>query len=229
MKNVNPKATYSSCYLFPLSVCIVISMAICFDSSAQFSIAMGPKVGATVTTFRGSDTEDVDKMASWLGGIFLNAQIAPSISLQPELLLTRRGGNFTHNNARLDLSINYVEIPVLAKLRLPIADVFFPHILLGPGFSFKTNVNYSGIDIVTGTSVTTHDSNIRKSDISAFVGAGVDAQTKNSGFFFTMDGKYALGFNSVYSSDQSVGIKNTGWSFSVGVGFLFKGAVTDVD
>jgi hypothetical protein len=192
------------------------------NSFAQVGIALGAKGGIGIMTFKGSNASNIDGRTSWLGGGFLNAQISPAFNLQPEILFSQKGADYTTGAVRRNLVINYFEIPVLAKFRLPIDEVFFPHLLLGPNFAFRTNLKYSGMETGSGAEVTVNKSEIRKSDVGGIVGAGVDIETRNSGLFFTLDGRYGFGFNNLDRSDNSVQIKNAGWSFAIGIGFLLK-------
>jgi hypothetical protein len=188
----------------------------------QFGLAIGPKAGVSISTFRGADFDNIDNRTSWLGGVFLNAQITPAITLQPEVLLTRRGAEFIRTNVRSTISVNYFEVPILLKVRLPIGQVVFPHVFVGPNFSFRTNVDYSSFDNDSGTTLTTNDADIRKTDVGAVVGGGFDIQTRENGLFFTIDGRYGFGFNSISRVSNSLEIKNAGWNFSAGVGFLLR-------
>ncbi len=204
-----------------LAITIILSL-ISSHSFAQLGLAVGGKGGIGITTFKGTDAQNIDARTSWLGGAFLNAQISPVFNLQPEILFSQKGADYTTGGARTHLVINYFEIPVLAKVRLPIGDVVFPHILFGPNFAFRTNVKYSSVETAGGTQITTNDPDIRKSDIGGLVGAGIDIEPTDSGLFFTIDGRYGFGFNNLDRSDNSVEIRNAGWSFAVGVGFLLK-------
>jgi hypothetical protein len=190
-------------------------------SKAQAGFAVGPKVGAAVTSFGGADADNIKSRASWLGGVFWDLQLMPSFTLQPELLITQKGAQQTKNGVRNDIRINYFEIPVLAKFRIPVQNVFFPHFLLGPSFDFNINSKISSVDTQTGTSISVGAGDLRKADIGGILGAGVDIQAKN--IFFTVDGRYNFGFNSITKSGNTLNLdlKNRGWTFSVGIGLRF--------
>ena len=59
-------------------------------------------------------------------------------------------------------------------------------------------------------------------DQSIFMSIRIDIEPRESGLFFTIDGRYGFGFNSVDGSENAVEIRNAGWSFAVGVGFILK-------
>lgn len=195
----------------------------CLTASAQVGLALGAKGGVAITSFRGSNVENIDSRTSWLGGAFLNVQVTPAFNVQPEILFSQKGANYTTAGTRNKLVINYFEVPVLAKFRLPIGDSFFPHVFAGPNFSFRTNLDYTATDTTSGIVLTTNDTDIRKSDFGALVGAGFDIQSRSSAVFFTIDGRYGFGFNDLDTSDNNVEIKNGGWSFAAGLGFQIGG------
>lgn len=196
---------------------------ICLTASAQLGLALGAKGGVAITTFRGSNVENIDSRTSWLGGAFLNVQVSPVFNVQPEILFSQKGADYTSAGTRNKLVINYFEVPVLAKFRLPIGDSFFPHVFAGPNFSFRTNLDYTATETTSGIVLTTNDTDIRKSDFGAVVGAGFDVQSRSSSVFFTIDGRYGFGFNDLEISDSDVEIKNGGWSFAAGLGFQIGG------
>jgi hypothetical protein len=197
---------------------------------AQFAFSFGPKGGLAVTTFRGADTDNIEARTSWFGGVFTNFQLGKAIALQPEFLLTERGADVTSNNVRSNIRINYFEIPVLIKARLPLAnEVIFPHILAGPNFGFRTNVDLTGTDTNSGVAVEANTDDVRRSDVGALVGAGIDIQTQGSGVFFTIDGRYGWSFADFSDNDNMVELRNAGWMFAAGVGFRIGNASDDLD
>lgn len=216
----NGRKSIRSKYLQGLLLVFLLSLS--SFAWGQFGLAIGPKAGVSISTFNGTDFENIDSRTSWLGGAFLNAQITAALTLQPEIILTRRGAEFVQSNVRRTVRVNYFEVPVLAKIRLPIGDVVFPHILLGPNFSFRTNLDYSSFDTDAGTVITTNETDIRKSDVGGIVGAGIDIQTRNSGIFFTIDGRYGFGFNNINRVNDTVELRNAGWYFAAGIGFLLR-------
>ena len=203
----------------------IILFSSCLRAHAQFAFSAGPKGGFAITTFRGDDADDVDTRTSWLGGVFTNFQLGKVVALQPEFLLTEKGAEVTSDNTRSKFSINYFEIPVLAKLRLPLAnEVIFPHVLLGPYFAFRTDFDATSTDTQSGSSIQINTSDVRKSEVGALVGAGIDIQTQGSGVFFTIDGRYGWSFHDLNDNDDVITLKNAGWTFAAGIGFRLGNA-----
>ena len=208
----------------------IILFSACLHANAQFAFSIGPKGGLALTTFNETDADNVDSRTSWFGGVFTNFQLGKVVALQPEFLLTEKGAKVTENNTSSNFSINYFEVPVLAKIRLPLAnEVIFPHILLGPYFAFKTDFDATSTDTQTGSSIKINTSDIRKSEVGALVGAGIDIQTHKSGVFFTLDGRYGWSFHDLNDNDDVITLKNAGWTFAAGIGLRLGNASADVD
>lgn len=180
---------------------------------AQMAVSIGPKAGFAVTSFQVNDAT-IESRTTGLGGLFLNWQLHPIFALQPELLLSERGAIYTKNGSRTDIRLRYFEVPVLAKLRIPVGDVFFPHILFGPDFAFNTNVKYTRVDTQNGDIYAQSGDDITKTDVGGLLGAGFDIQVKH--VFFTVDGRYGYAFNKL--GENTYNVRNTGWSFSAGIG-----------
>jgi hypothetical protein len=214
---------------FTIAVTLLIMLAT-DPVFGQLGFAAGPKGGLSVTSFKGDDLDEVESKTNWFGGVFINLQIAPAFALQPELLLTERGAEVTSGNVRTDVSIKYFEVPILAKVRIPLAnDVILPHILVGPNFGFKTDFGMSSTDTQTGNAITTSTGEVKSSDIGGLVGAGIDIQTEGSGVFFTLDGRYGFGFSDINDNDNMLVVKNVGWTFAVGLGFRIGKNKNDTD
>lgn len=201
-------------------VVILLLVSATQEAKAQFGFAIGPKGGIAITNFRSDDAGNIEAQTNWFGGVFTNFQLGPVVALQPELLLTKRGADVTSSNTRSEISINYFEVPVLLKLRLPLAnEVIFPHLLFGPNFAFRTDMDFSATDTQTGAILEADTDAIRKTDLQALLGAGVDIQTRGTGVFFTIDGRYGWGLRDLNDNDNVIHLRNAGWMFSLGIGF----------
>ena len=108
-------------------------------AQAQSSIAVGPKLGVSITDLRGEDAYvGTSSRGGFCGGLILHLPMSQIFSVQSELLFSQKGtnnqsigyGNVPFATGRLRLS--YVEVPLLAKLRISPG----PFVEFGPTVSY---------------------------------------------------------------------------------------------
>jgi hypothetical protein len=203
-----------------LTLAIVVvsgSLVMSTTSKAQVGFAIGPKAGLSITSYQGDGAGNVTARANWVAGAFANIQIIPAFCIQPELLISQKGASQTKGFRTNDINVTYFDVPILAKIRLPIQNVFFPHVLIGPDFAYNIGASYSSVDTRTGLTITTSTTNISKSDVGGLVGLGFDIQSRS--IFFTFDARYGFGFSNLGDDTYNLNFKNSGWTFAAGIGF----------
>lgn len=200
-----------------LACCCTLATAM---SYAQ--VSMGPKVGVSSTTFAGTDVSDAEARTGFMAGIYFKAGTESILSIQPEVLYHRKGAIYVNEdlNTRREITLDYLEIPVLIKLGLPVGETIYPHIYAGP---------YAGVLVGQRATNTQNDFDIfweeddftaATFDAGAVVGAGLDMAVEN--FFLTFDVRYGIGMLSIDSDDEEESekedVKNRTLSFLVGFG-----------
>jgi hypothetical protein len=164
----------SAIILFVLSI-LSVTMA-----NAEISRTSGLKFGMGVSTIRGSiEKYSVAVKGAFSGGVFVTYTIHPNFALQPEILLLKKGAKldslifgFEQDTSEV-VMLNYIEIPVLAKLIIPNSTRFTPYLYGGPAFSIlisatlKTKFDEIDIDEAEG------------SEFSLVFGGGVDIAIEN--------------------------------------------------
>jgi len=198
--------------------CLVLMLttltALITEVAAQTSL--GVKGGYTASSLRGDDAGDIDWQSGFAGGLFVNIAVFQAFAIQPELLFRQRGAynrNETFNiNQRINLS--YLDVPILFKLRIPIDETFYPHVYIGPQFSYNLRGDYEveAFDAIT----VQRELDVRKVDAGGVMGFGLDI--KSDRFFFTADFRYGLGGINIDSSDEPFLLKNKDLSVLLGVG-----------
>ena len=188
-----------------------------YRSTAQVNVAIGPKVGASFSGFWGDDAGNINFREGLAGGLFISITPRPFFSIQPELLLQQKGAVNRNDEFNFieDVEIGYFNVPVLLKFRIPIFHIFFPHVLLGPQFSYKFKSNYT---IQTLDASMTREIDLRNYDLGGVFGAGFDIQSKH--LFFNVDARYTLGTLSLDSAEE-FDLKNSDISIMMGIGFMF--------
>lgn len=170
---------------------------------AGADVRFGLKGGASVANVNG---DFVDALGDWkstvgfCGGIFLEFNFGRVLTLQPEVLYTMKGADTGEGKLKFD----YIEIPVLLKLRLPTGDVH-PFVFAGPAFGFTLKSALEGIEL----------EDFPKSDYSAVIGGGLQL-----GSSFHIDVRYTMGLQKLEIPDlELIDIKNGVLSATIGLAF----------
>ena len=151
--------------LFSLFAVVGVLLLMLFSASAQAAqdsgkkFHFGAKVGISLADVYGDDVDAVmaaisplgvvkEMRVGFTGGLFMTYAPIDWIVIQPELLYTQKGSKLKGTwpvigTGEATLKLDYIEIPVLVKLRLPLGG-FKPNIFAGPSFSFNVTARTSG-------------------------------------------------------------------------------------
>lgn len=149
-------------------------------------IKLGLKGGVNFANLNGDDVENLDGRTGFHIGAVLQISLLDTFAVQPEVLYSSQGADFTN----ADLKIDYLNVPILAKLKF--AKVI--SVEAGPQLGFVVT---EGKDI----------EDIESFDLSGAVGAGVEF-----GKFFGQV-RYNFGLTDVVSDGD---VKNSAFQVSVG-------------
>lgn len=188
-------------------------------------LGKGIKAGISYSKVTNDNVGDSGHKAGVAAGISISYNLLPGISLQPELLYVQQGGRWDINildggsivgNGELTWNLNYLQVPVLARVSLPVVGAFLPTLIAGPALSIKTASTY---EIEEGGSLVSSGDveDLASSDLSLIVGAGFKVGAGPAGF--VVDVRYNLGRTNLNDTDTDVTINNRG--FQVLAGFQF--------
>lgn len=89
----------------------------------------GVKGGANFSNLYTDDVDDNNMLTSFNAGLYATIPITSLLSIQPEVLYSRKGSELTYDNVfatgRAKFKLNYIEVPVLLKFN--ISDNFNMH------------------------------------------------------------------------------------------------------
>jgi hypothetical protein len=190
-----------------------------YSQESDGGISLGVKGGASFNSLAGKGAGTVVQRTGYIGGLFLNVSFLKIFSVQPEVLIHQGGATNTVNNNVDVIKLNYVEVPVLFKIRLPLAGVLFPNIFAGPDFSYKVGSTYTSTNQQSGQTVTIDKGNITKTGTGAVVGAGLDIQLDH--LFLSVDGRYGASFTNLGNSTYDLNVHNKYFTLMAGVGVKF--------
>lgn len=203
--------------IFAITTCILIMGAT--GLMAQ-GFSFGGKAGFVASTYSGNDAVDLEVNKGATFGIFFNAPFLNIMAVQPELLFKQNGAytDIGGTGIKQRIKVNYIQVPVVFKLGIPIDGVFYPHILAGPHFNYAVTRKYS----IEGdnSSLDFEDADIKKIDAGGFFGLGMDVRSDR--FFWTIDFRYGLGAINIDDSDDvDLELKNRDFTIATGFGVTF--------
>lgn len=191
-------------------------------SSLSFAQQFGVKAGANFSSISKDTWEDSKAKTGFHAGVFMNAPLAESFSIQPELLFSNLGAKTTYNAGNLGtatstLNLNYITLPVMFQYN--VVPSFY--LEAGPEFGFmvsaKSKTTYS-TPIASG-SQTSDDIKDNFNTFNMGIGLGLGYNfTPNIG----ISGRYVAGLNDVTKNDAwGSDAQNKSGAFQVGLNYKF--------
>ena len=200
---------------------LLIIAILTFTLAVNAQTHFGLKAGLNIANLNGSDAGNSDSRTGFLAGGFFAYDFSPMFSIQPEVLYTMKGAqqkeNYLGQSVTYTLKLDYVEIPVLLKLNIPLApgSTVKPSIFAGPAIDFKVN---SQVEAESGGQTASADlEDIKGTDFGLVFGGALAFDL--SGYDLGFDVRYTLGLTSIDDSGNDADIKNSAISIAAFFGF----------
>lgn len=187
-------------------------------SAMSYAQQFGAKAGMNISSISDEGFDDTKSKIGYYAGVFINAPLSETISLQPEVLYNNLGaetkGSVLGNTYSSKINLNYITVPVMFQYKAT------PQFYLeaGPEFGFLVSA-----DSKTTWNSSSTTAELDKEDFNGFnfgmgLGLGFDI-TKNVG----LNARYVAGFSDITKpeSDPSTDAKNKNNTFQVGLNFKF--------
>lgn len=189
--------------------------------SAQ-GLTGGLKAGMNIANIHGDDVEDMwDSKIGICAGGFITCRLSDLFAIQPELLFTMKGAKAEEEvfgeTMKVTMKMNYLEIPVLAKLSIPTPGTVKPSLFVGPSLAIKLSgkakVEYAG------ESAEADIEELKSTDFGLVFGGGIDFALGQGKL--TVDARYTLGLTTTREpeDEEEVDVKNGVISIMVGYSF----------
>jgi len=207
-----------------LTVALVIGAFVCLlalPRPAAAGVQFGIKAGGNMSSVTGADAQNIETTlkhkVGFIAGVFVAFNMGSVFTLQIEGLYTMKGVDGTYFDPDTSttynekLAANYVEIPLLLKLRIP-TPLVSPFVFAGPAVGFKLSEK---VTMLGETSTTA--GLFKNNDYGAIFGGGV-----NIGSHFQIDLRYSMGLAKIFNLDEGVtepDVKNGVWSATIGIAF----------
>lgn len=190
----------------PVLIAAIISMAFLTQNvNAQSPVSFGIKGGLNISNFHGSDAE-YDASTGLMAGAVLDFSLpALPMGIESGVYYTQKGAEANGGS----ISLDYIEVPVLAKVQLGPPGPIKPHLVIGPHVGFNINAE-------------DQDGN----DVSDFFKGNEFGGTAGVGLDFSMglaklnaQARYSYGFTSVYEDDAIDSDRNAVFTIALGIMF----------
>lgn len=204
-----------------LSVLVLLLAA----GSAQAQVTVGAKGGVNFASFSGDDAEDAGTLTGFNGGIFLQIGAGRFVTIQPEAVYSMQGAEFDEDGTSFDLKVNYVQVPVLARVTFAgMGTSVRPHFLLGPYVAFKLGCDFEGDDASVECDADELQAigipEVKSTDFGLVFGAGLAFGMTRGEFF--VDGRLVQGLTNVFDVEDS-DVKNEVWQINAGISLPMGG------
>jgi len=127
-------------------------------------------------------------------------------AVQPEFVFSQQGAKVEDGSDKATLKIDYIQIPVLGRIRLGAGSPAY--LLVGPSFGFRTRAESE----FNGQTQSFKD-DVKGHDVGIVTGVSVNAG------MFVVDGRYTWGLTNIDDTGDIGNTKNRVFSVSAGIRF----------
>ncbi len=185
-------------------------------------LSFGIKGGTNIAeySFKQNGTNlDQESINGFTLGAVLEIGLGGNVYIQPEAVFIQKGSQLQVLNDDNKFNVNYLDIPVLLKIKVLNSNLFNVNLLGGPSFGLAlggeqtsggqtVDVNFGGED------------GFKRFDLGINAGGGIGVNFGSIGLFG--DVRYLFGVSNI-SDDADREIKNKGLNLSVGLMFRILG------
>lgn len=200
-----------------LVLVLMVAAISLFAVSPLFAKGMmfGVKGGLNLANLTGSDVNNASIKTGIDVGVFLTYDISDIFAVEPELLFSMKGAKSDSASVTGSWKVNYIEIPILLKAKLPTDGKIKPCIYVGPGIGFLMSSKISDdieIDMKDFT---------KSTDITLIAGAGVSYMMEKGALSF--EARYEVGLSTIAKTPIGTApdYKTSDIAILVGYGFAF--------
>jgi hypothetical protein len=178
---------------------------ICGTATAQH-VNFGIKGGLNLYNIKNDNNVTYDNSVGFHLGLLAHIHLAKRFALQPEVIYSTQGANYSIGSTNGDLKLDYINIPLLFQF------------MFDNGFRLQAGPQV-GVLVSAKSKFGSLTSEVKNNYSNVDVGAtaGISYVHPPSGFGF--DARYNAGLNNI-NENSSVTSKNRG--FQLGVFYLFK-------
>ena len=202
--------------------CAVLLFTPC---SLSGQISLGFQGGLSLATVGGSDLDlfDPGYRKGFGLGAFLELPVGDVLSIQPEILYLQKGFHESEQGVDVTFALDYVEIPVLLRINVPVEGTVAPYFLVGPALGFKAGCEVTGEEggVEVKVDCDEAEAEIKSLDFGGVVGGGISFEAGPGNIH--VGARYNYGLTSLDDSGEDEDVKNRAFSFLAGYSFPVGG------
>ena len=198
---------------------IATAAALTAFTPAQAQLTAGIMAGVNSSSLSISDLPSVEGTSSQTGfmaGGWVGMHLGSMIALQVEGFYTQKGTKLTSSGSTIGtIKVDYVEVPVILRVGIPIIPVISPYIYGGPAIAFNVSCKSqpeggTSTDCDDPTGI---DTEIKSTDFSGIIGLGIQLSR------FLIAIQYDHGFDNIIVQDTGTEeANNRTWTLKGGFG-----------
>lgn len=195
--------------VFLVAVFVAMLHGPAYAVGPKFGIKAGVNLADQSVSAEGLSV-DLSSKTGIIGGAFVAFSAGPRLSIQPELLFSQKGSKLSLFGSEAKTKMDYLEIPVLLKLKLglPTAPTA-PFLFAGPSFGILASAKQEAL----GMEEEDVKDAFKSTDVGLAFGAGLDAGK------ITLDARYTLGVTDI---DEASGVSTKNNTITLMVGYYLN-------
>lgn len=203
-------------FLLRHALIVVIILLVSSTVAAAQDRGMGVRAGVNLATvhFGGEGgAPALDARPGLVAGAFVTLPLIGWIDIQPELLFSSKGGRLDDGGIESTLVIDYLELPVLARVARPLSGAMRIYAVAGPSVGLRLRAR-SRTDFGSATEEIDLDDEVERVDIGMAAGGGVEFRS------LVLDARYTFSLRDI-DADTSDAVTSRNRVFSITAGFRF--------
>ncbi len=216
---LNPKISYMTSVIKSF---LIAAFLILVAMPTYGQVSFGIKGGTNIAeySFKENGTNiDQESINGFTLGAVLEIGLGGNIFLQPEAVFIQKGSEIQALTEDNKINVNYLDIPILLKMKIINSNVFNVNLLAGPSLGLALN----GEETMGGQTIDVNfggEDGLKRFDLGLNAGGGIGLNLGSIGVFG--DVRYLFGLSNI-SEAESREIKNKGLNLSVGLMFKILG------
>jgi hypothetical protein len=194
--------------------CITLLMMLLTVGAFSIDLTVGIKGGAGFAFYAGDDYDDyienvlnvdTQMLISFTGGGFITIGME-MFAVEIDLFFTSAGGAYGDDNVLFDSMDNFIEIPVLLKVRFNVDDMIIslyagPDILIKVGYFVEQEIDPDDGSVVNEDRWP--EDELNTTQWAVVFGVGLDVPFE--GYYVTLDARYCMGLTSRHVENSPLG------------------------